>query len=101
MFPPALHCTFANVQQKAVASGGEIHVISAYRSPEYNAQLVKRSRRVAQHSLHVQGQALDFYIPGIKIREMRDAALKLQYGGIGVYSRAKFIHLDSGPFRTW
>ena len=90
-----------NFVQKVVASGGEIHVISAYRSPEYNAQLVKRSRRVAQHSLHVQGQALDFYIPGIKIREMRDAALKLQYGGIGVYSRAKFIHLDSGPFRTW
>jgi uncharacterized protein YcbK (DUF882 family) len=90
-----------NLVQKAVDSGGEIHVISGYRSPEYNAQLVRRSRRVAQHSLHVQGQALDFYIPGIKIREMRDAALKLQYGGVGVYSRAKFIHLDCGPFRTW
>ena len=90
-----------NLVQKAVDGAGEIHVISGYRSPEYNAQLVKRSRRVAQHSLHVQGQALDFYIPGVKIREMRHAALKLQYGGVGVYPRANFIHLDCGPFRTW
>jgi len=90
-----------NLVQKTVGGAGEIHVISGYRSPEYNAQLVKRSRRVAQHSLHIQGQALDFYIPGVKLREIRHAALKLRYGGVGVYPRAKFIHLDCGPFRTW
>jgi len=90
-----------NLVQNTVGDGNEIHVISGYRSPEYNAQLVKRSRRVAQHSLHVQGQALDFYIPGVKVRELRHAALKLRYGGVGVYPRAKFIHLDCGPFRTW
>jgi uncharacterized protein YcbK (DUF882 family) len=27
--------------------------------------------------------------------------LRLRYGGVGFYPRAKFIHLDSGPFRTW
>lgn len=90
-----------NLVQNTVGGGNEIHVISGYRSPEYNAQLVKRSRRVAQHSLHVQGQALDFYIPGVKVRELRHAALKLRYGGVGFYPRAKFIHLDCGPFRTW
>jgi len=90
-----------NLVHKAVHGAGEIHVISGYRSPEYNALLVKRSRRVAQHSLHVQGQALDFYIPGVKLREIRHAALRLQYGGVGYYPRGKFIHLDSGPFRTW
>jgi len=90
-----------NLVQKTVGGENEIHVISGYRSPEYNAQLVKRSRRVAQHSLHVQGQALDFYIPGVKVRDLRQAALKLRYGGVGVYPRAKFIHLDCGPFRTW
>ena len=90
-----------NLVQKAVDSAGEIHVISGYRSPGYNAQLVKLTRRAAQHSLHIQGQALDFYIPGVKLREMRHAALKLQYGGVGCYPRAKFIHLDCGPFRTW
>jgi uncharacterized protein YcbK (DUF882 family) len=90
-----------NLVQKAVNSAGEIHVISGYRSPEYNAQLVKRSRRVARHSLHIEGQAMDFYIPGVELRKLRHAALKLQYGGVGFYPRAKFVHLDCGPFRTW
>ena len=90
-----------NLVQKAVHSAGEIHVISGYRSPAYNAQLVKRSRRAARHSLHVEGQALDFYIPGVTPRELRHAALKLQYGGVGYYPHKHFIHLDSGPFRTW
>lgn len=90
-----------NLVQKAVDGAGEIHVISGYRSPEYNAQLVKRSRRVARHSLHIEGQALDFYIPGVTPRELRHAAMKLQYGGVGYYPRKHFIHLDCGPFRTW
>jgi len=90
-----------NLVHKMLAGAGEIHVISGYRSPEHNALLLKRSRRVAQHSLHVQGQAVDFYIPGVKLREIRHAAVKLQYGGVGFYPRAKFIHLDCGPFRTW
>ncbi len=90
-----------NLVQKAVDGAGEIHVISGYRSPEYNAQLVKRSRRVARHSLHIEGQALDFYIPGVTPRELRHAAMKLQYGGVGYYPRKNFIHLDCGPFRTW
>lgn len=90
-----------NLVQKSVDGAGEIHVISGYRSPEYNAQLVKRSRRVARHSLHMEGQALDFYIPGVTPRELRHAAMKLQYGGVGYYPRKHFIHLDCGPFRTW
>ncbi len=90
-----------NLVQKSVGGSGEIHVISAYRSPQYNALLVKRSRRAARHSLHVEGQAVDFYIPGVRLREIRRAAMKLQYGGVGYYPRAKFIHLDCGPFRHW
>lgn len=90
-----------NLVQKTLGGDGEIHVISAYRSPEYNALLVKRSRRAARHSLHVEGQAVDFFIPGVRLREIRQVALKLQYGGVGYYPRADFIHLDCGPFRSW
>ena len=90
-----------NLVQKALGGEGEIHVISAYRSPEYNALLVKRSRRAARHSLHVEGQAVDFFIPGVRLREIRRVALKLQYGGVGYYPRADFIHLDCGHFRSW
>jgi uncharacterized protein YcbK (DUF882 family) len=90
-----------NLVQKTLGGDGEIHVISGYRSPEYNAMLVKRSRRAARHSLHVEGQAVDFFIPGVRPRAIRHAALKLQYGGVGYYPRADFIHLDCGPFRSW
>jgi uncharacterized protein YcbK (DUF882 family) len=51
--------------------------------------------------LHVEGQAVDFFIPGIRPREIRKVALKLQYGGVGYYPRADFIHLDCGHFRSW
>ncbi len=90
-----------NLVQKALGGGGDIHVISGYRSPEYNALLVRKMRRAARHSYHVEGQALDFFIPGTKPRELRTTALKLRYGGVGYYPRAEFIHLDCGPFRSW
>jgi len=90
-----------NLVQKALGGGGEIHLISGYRSPEYNALLVRKSRRAARHSYHVEGQALDFFIPGISTRAIRHAALKQRYGGVGFYPRAGFVHLDSGPFRHW
>jgi uncharacterized protein YcbK (DUF882 family) len=90
-----------NLVQKTLGGDGEIHVISGYRSPAYNAMLLKKSRRVARHSLHVEGQAIDLYIPGVRLRQIRQAALKLQYGGVGYYPRSKFVHLDCGPFRFW
>jgi uncharacterized protein YcbK (DUF882 family) len=90
-----------NLVQKRLGGDGEIHVISGYRSPEYNALLVKRSRRAARHSLHVEGQAVDFFIPGVRPRDIRQAALQLQFGGVGYYPRADFIHLDCGRFRSW
>lgn len=90
-----------NLVHKSLGGDGEIHVVSGYRSPEYNALLVKKSRRAVRHSYHVEGQALDFYIPGVKARTIRNAALKLRFGGVGFYPRADFIHLDCGPFRSW
>ena len=79
----------------------EVQVISGFRSPEYNAMLVRSGRRAARHSLHVQGQAIDIRIAGVHPKTIRNAALGLQYGGVGYYPRSKFVHLDSGPFRHW
>jgi uncharacterized protein YcbK (DUF882 family) len=90
-----------NLVQKSLGGDGEIHVISGYRSPTYNALLVKKSRRAVRQSLHVEGQAIDLFVPGVHPREIRRAALNLQYGGVGYYPRAKFVHLDCGPFRYW
>lgn len=90
-----------NLVQKRLGGDREIHIISGYRSPEYNAQLVRAGRRAAKNSLHMQGQAIDIQIPGIHPKVIRQAALELGYGGIGYYPRSKFVHLDSGAFRSW
>ena len=90
-----------NLVQKKLGGDREVHIISGYRSPEYNAQLVRAGRRAARNSLHMQGQAIDIQIPGIHPKVIRQAALELGYGGIGYYPRSKFVHLDSGAFRYW
>lgn len=90
-----------NLVQKKLGGDREILIISGFRSPEYNAMLVRSGRRAAKNSLHVQGQAIDLQIPGIHPKMVREAALELGYGGVGYYPRSKFVHLDSGPFRHW
>ncbi|ULA62594.1 MAG: hypothetical protein LZF86_40098 [Nitrospira sp.] len=90
-----------NLVQKKIGGDREVHIISGYRSPEYNAKLVRAGRRAAKNSLHIQGQAMDIQIPGIHPKVIRQTALELGYGGIGYYPRSKFVHLDSGAFRSW
>ena len=90
-----------NLVQKKLGVEREIHIIPGFRSPEYNAMLVRSGRRAVRNSLHVQGKAVDLQIPGIHPKMVRQAALELGYGGVGYYPRSKFVHLDSGPFRHW
>jgi len=78
-----------------------LHVVSGYRSPETNAMLRKRSRRVAKNSYHVKGQAVDFRVPHRHLSQLRKAALNLRAGGVGYYPRAHFLHIDVGRFRYW
>lgn len=77
------------------------YVISAYRSPQTNARLRKLRRGVAKHSQHMYGKAADFYIPGHQLATIRKAALSLRRGGVGYYPRSSFIHMDTGPVRSW
>ena len=92
---------YVNLVQKKLGGDRAVGVISGFRSPEYNASLVRSGRRAAKNSLHVQGQAIDVRIAGVHPKIIRQAALELGYGGVGYYPRAKFVHLDSGPFRHW
>ncbi len=78
-----------------------IQVISGFRSPESNAEARRRDRRVARNSLHMQGRAADFRIPGYAVHTLKRAAVSLQGGGVGIYPRADFVHIDTGPVRTW
>ncbi len=99
---PALFDLVWQVYQDVGASG-PIHVVSAYRSPKTNAMLRSRSRAVAKESRHIKGQAMDFFIPGIPIAKLREAAMRRQVGGVGYYptSRSPFVHLDTGNVRAW
>jgi uncharacterized protein YcbK (DUF882 family) len=76
-------------------------IISAYRSPATNAFLRFMSRRVAEHSLHMDGKAVDVRIPGRDSHTVRGVAMELGMGGVGYYPRSNFVHVDVGPVRYW
>ncbi len=76
-------------------------VVSGYRSPQTNRMLREHSSGVAKHSLHMEGRAVDIHLPHGDLERLLLAARNLHGGGIGFYPTAQFIHLDTGPFRTW
>jgi len=84
-----------------VSSGAGLRVISGYRSPATNAMLVKQGQNVAKKSFHMKGMAIDIAVPGRKLTELRDAALREKRGGVALYSKPGFVHVDVGPIRTW
>lgn len=71
-------------------------VTSAYRSPEHN-------RRVggAARSLHMQGIAFDIRMENQNPTAFEAAARKAGFTGFGYYPRSGFMHIDTGPARTW
>lgn len=81
--------------------GGEYEIISAYRSPQTNAQLRQAGGGVAQRSLHLEGRAIDVRLKATATARLRDAALALGLGGVGYYPKSDFVHLDTGRVRHW
>ena len=79
----------------------EINVICGYRTPWSNAFLRTHTSGVAEHSLHMQAQAIDIRLPGVATARLRDAALALHRGGVGYYAKSDFIHVDVGRIRRW
>ena len=76
-------------------------VISGYRSPLTNAALRRHSSGVAEHSLHLEGRAIDVRLPGFSTDKLRDLALGMGRGGVGFYAQSDFVHLDNGRVRYW
>lgn len=92
------HCGEVIVEERLVQAiqeleknlGRSVVITSGYRCPEHN-RLVGGSR----HSLHMSGLAVDLHVPGLSVRDLRTAVLKVrafQDGGIGTYPT--FIHAD-------
>ncbi|WP_170463641.1 YcbK family protein [Ruegeria arenilitoris] len=76
-------------------------LLSGYRSPQTNAMLRSRSRRVAKNSLHMKGQAADLRLSSRSVSQMAKAAISCRAGGVGKYYRSNFVHMDCGEVRSW
>jgi uncharacterized protein YcbK (DUF882 family) len=102
-FDPRLFDLLHDLTASLDDSGGEIDVICGYRTPRSNEFLRTRSPHtgVAQHSLHMQAEAIDIRLPGIPTTTVRDAALRLHRGGVGFYRSSNFVHVDVGRVRQW
>lgn len=98
---PRLFAKFYRMQQALGLRNAEINVICGYRSPASNSAMRRRSRGVASNSYHLRGQAVDFRIDGVPLVKVRNAVQGLRDGGTGFYPRSNFIHMDTGPVRTW
>ena len=89
--------------QRETGSKAPIDIVCGYRSPQTNAMLRRRSRGVARFSQHMLGHAIDFYIPGVPLEQLREIGLRMQRGGVGFYptSGSPFVHMDTGGVRMW
>lgn len=95
----ALDMMFALREKFPVAQPFEI--ISGYRAPETNQKLQRSSSGVAKRSYHMLGQAVDLRLPGVPLKTLRKVALQMRRGGVGYYPKSNFIHIDTGPVRSW
>ena len=75
-------------------------VLSAFRTHETNEWLRTSGFGVAENSQHLYGRAVDVTFDR-NLDATEQAALAMSRGGVGWYPRSHFIHLDSGPARSW
>ena len=66
----------------AIGSDAPFQIICGYRSPATNAFLRRTSTGVAQHSLHMDGMAIDVRLADTRSRQLRDVAARLKLGGV-------------------
>ena len=89
--------------QHEAGNNQPIWVVCGYRSPATNEMLRHHSSGVARYSQHMLGHAMDFYVPGVPLSELRAMGLRLARGGVGFYptSGSPFVHMDTGSIRMW
>lgn len=77
----------------------EVHC--GYRSPETNELLIRAGMGAAQESFHLKGMAMDISLPDRGWIWIGRAALAQKAGGVGLYPKSGFVHVDVGPVRHW
>lgn len=100
-FDPELLDQMYFLRVKMDSQKDPLHVVSGYRSPNTNEMLRRKGSRVAKNSFHMHAKAVDIYMPNRSVSTLHRAALSMKAGGVGYYPRSNFIHIDTGPVRTW
>lgn len=77
-----------------------LEILSGYRTPGTNAKVGG-----AQRSLHMEGRAVDYRIPGLSPAQLGELVRGFRSGGVGFYTRPSrnggWVHADTGDFRSW
>lgn len=89
-----VHDAIARLDAMREAVGKPFIITSAYRDPLHNARVGGAPR-----SYHKQGRAFDIALRGHDKDALRRAAEQAGFGGIAFAN--SFIHVDTGPRRTW
>lgn len=76
-------------------------IVSGFRHPKYNLILRKKGHQVARDSQHTHGNAVDFFLPRVTAAQLEAWARAQRWGGVGYYPDSGFVHMDTGPVRTW
>lgn len=77
--------------------GQPLHIISGCRSKKHNKRVGG-----ARRSQHLHCNAADFQIPGVSKNKLAAFLRRMpERGGVGVYCRSSYVHLDIGPKRQW
>lgn len=76
--------------------GKPMIVQSAYRSPEHNKRVGG-----AKHSQHLYARAYDILMSNHDPDAFEEAARAVGFTGFGYYVKQNFMHIDTGPARSW
>ena len=101
MDPGVFDLLWAISRRYRVATGRQVtvNIHSGFRTPETNEAL--RPEGAARNSLHMQGKAVDLSVQGYGMVFLANHAQAVATGGLGLYWRSDFVHLDTGPKRLW
>ncbi len=78
-----------------------VQIVSGFRHPKYNLILRKKGHQVARDSHHTHGTAIDFFLPRVPATTLEAWAKAQRLGGVGLYPESGFVHIDTGPIRSW